>query len=1162
MSTQADPRPRPSCAPLAPPAAALAAGIVADRCVAPCGTLAWAAIAGGAAAIALALCRRRGSLPILAILAAFAALGGGWHHHRWSDLAADDLARGDWSSPRPAWVRGVLGDVPEFHPGDQAGDAGFTRAALVVCAVRDGQDWRPCSGRLRVTISGDRTDLHAGEPVEAAGTLEAIAAPRNPGEFDRRRFERAEGIRLRLTVGEPASIRADPEGASRPFTRLLGSLRARSHARLVRGLDPAVAPLAAALLLGRREAVDPDVNDAFLRTGTTHLLAISGLHLQALAGALWLAFGIALGRKPAYALVILATAAYAMLVGLMPSVVRSATMTIAICFAGLIDRCAHRANTLAMAALATLAVNPADLFDVGCQLSFLAVAALFWGVAPALRRLGIEVERDAPEVYAFAGDAQEAIDPLDALERRLEPWWMKLARRAWRMVVAGLVVSAVVWAVGLPLAALRFHLVSPVGILLNVPLIPLTSAALLAAGLALVLSLAWGPLGIPAAWACGCLLRWTEWIVRWGAARTWGHAFVAGPTAPWVLAFYALLATAALASAGHWAMRRWPWGLLGAVTAMGTVAALWPGRPGALEADVLAVDHGLAVVVQGGDGRTVLYDCGRLHDPHVGRRVIAPALWSRRAQRIDAVILSHADADHYDGLPDLLDRFAVGVVRVPPGFEGAANPGAGRLLAAVRARGVPVRPIVAGDRIDLGGGATLTALHPPAAAPTADSDNARSVVVEAADAGRRLLLTGDLDGSGLVALIERPTRPFDAILAPHHGGRTANPPWLYRWADPASVVVSQRRPPPWARDPLAPLAGRGVPLLRTWQSGAIRLRWSRSGLLALGFRDQARGSPDHTPGVSYFKFEISNFLIYASAWARGLLTALGVSLGLAACLVLATIEWGAWALVRPGRGLSPPEREPGPWEPIEALAADGVRLRGSWRRAAVATGRTALLLHGFAEDRSALRGRAEALADRGWNVALLDVRGRGESEGHHSSFGGREGDDLRAWLDALADRVGPDFAPVAWGRSMGAAIALRGADDGRLRALVLEAPYADLRRAVGAWLARLRLPRLLAGPILRRARRLAGVPLDRPRPIDLAAGVRLPALILHGTDDPVVPLADARRLADAFPDPAELVEVAGARHSDVFDVGGPELAGRIAAFLDDALSRRAGDLGP
>src|SRR5206468_3490886 len=106
------------------------------------------------------------------------------------------------------------------------------------------------------------------------------------------------------------------------------------------------------------------------------------------------------------------------------------------------------------------------------------------------------------------------------------------------------------------------------------------------------------------------------------------------------------------------------------------------------EADVLAVGHGLAVIVQGNDGRVLLYDCGKLGDPKVGRKTIAPALWWRGLRRIDTIVLSHADSDHFNGLDDLLDRFAIGIVRVPPGFGGPDNPLAEELLERVRRKGV------------------------------------------------------------------------------------------------------------------------------------------------------------------------------------------------------------------------------------------------------------------------------------------------------------------------------------------------------------------------------------------------------------------------------------------------------------------------------------------
>jgi alpha-beta hydrolase superfamily lysophospholipase len=247
---------------------------------------------------------------------------------------------------------------------------------------------------------------------------------------------------------------------------------------------------------------------------------------------------------------------------------------------------------------------------------------------------------------------------------------------------------------------------------------------------------------------------------------------------------------------------------------------------------------------------------------------------------------------------------------------------------------------------------------------------------------------------------------------------------------------------------------------------------------------------------------------------------------------------------------------------MDVQTSDGLRLAGAWYPSAAAPARgTVIVIHGFAEDPRGFRDRARALAGRGWHAAAIDLRGHGESQGEHTSFGGRESDDVHAWIEVLAARLGHGPGPesgatlAVWGRSMGAAVALRAAAEdprGRIAALVLEAPYCDLEAAIAAILRRFRLPwpRGLARLIAHRAERLAGVSLTRPRPIDLAPRVAMPALVVHGSADTLVPLADARRLADAFPTAALLVEITGGRHTDLLEVGGPALVDRIAAFLD------------
>jgi uncharacterized protein len=153
----------------------------------------------------------------------------------------------------------------------------------------------------------------------------------------------------------------------------------------------------------------------------------------------------------------------------------------------------------------------------------------------------------------------------------------------------------------------------------------------------------------------------------------------------------------------------------------------------------------------------------------------------------------------------------------------------------------------------------------------------------------------------------------------------------------------------------------------------------------------------------------------------------------------------------------------------------------------------------------------------------------------------------------------PPLQPVLWGRSMGAAIALRAAAlDSRVLALVLEAPMVDLVASTAAVLRRRRLPfpRILARRVVRRASRLAGMPIDRPSPVETAPRVRFPTAMIHGTDDSIVPIQEARRLASAFACPPHWFEVAGAKHIDVVDVGGQPLLAQVAGVLEEALSAR------
>src|SRR5262249_48439496 len=205
-------------------------------------------------------------------------------------------------------------------------------------------------------------------------------------------------------------------------------------------------------------------------------------------------------------------------------------------------------------------------------------------------------------------------------------------------------------------------------------------------------------------------------------------------------------------------------------------------------------------VTEAPDGGVLLYDAGTTRGPDVPRRVIAPFLWSRGIRRIDEVFISHADLDHYNGLPALMDRFPVGQVTLTPSFHEKPTPGVGETLAAIDRHGVRLRVAKTADRFDAGE-VTIEVLHPPEVGPTGN-ENARSMVLLVRHAGHTVLLTGDLDGPGQDAVRQRPLSPVDVMLAPHHGAVSANtgfrgkddrvmPGLMASWARPRFVVSSQ-----------------------------------------------------------------------------------------------------------------------------------------------------------------------------------------------------------------------------------------------------------------------------------------------------------------------------------------------------------------------------------
>jgi competence protein ComEC len=470
-------------------------------------------------------------------------------------------------------------------------------------------------------------------------------------------------------------------------------------------------------------------------------------------------------------------------------------------------------NSLAAAALVVLAINPCDLFRVGAQLSFLCVAGLIWFAART-------TSRETPA------------DPLDELLRQNESWAVRALRRFARAARDLTLAGAMLWLLTLPLVMARFHLVSPAGIALN-PLIWIPTEVAMLSGFATLLLGTFVP---PLGWLCGVFCNWSlgalEWLVLAVRNMPGGHYWVPGPSDWWLWGFYGGLAVLAALPALR-PPRRWCVALLAVWISLGFGVAWLRRAPPKLDCTFLSMNHGCAVLVELPDGRTLLYDAGRMGAPTAAAKSIAAVLWSRGITHLDAVVLSHADIDHYNALPELLDKFSVGVVYVSPVMFEKQNYAMTMLKESIEAARVPIVEIRAGDRLPGGDDCRIEVLHPPPRGGLG-SENANSVVLAVEHLGHRIILPGDLEPPGLNDLLAEPPAPCSVLLAPHHGSRQTNAPGLAAWCNPRWVVISGSRR--WDTRPIrAAYEAAGSAVLETIDAGAIHVRINREGVAVESF---------------------------------------------------------------------------------------------------------------------------------------------------------------------------------------------------------------------------------------------------------------------------------------------------------------------------------------
>jgi competence protein ComEC len=713
----------------------------------------------------------------IALLAVVATVGGAWHHWRWHFFAADEIGLFARELQAPVCVEAVATSgtkripPPQYDPlrPPQFGDE--TRLEIRLTAIRDGDEMRSASGPARLVVDGDLLDVQPGDRLTIFGRISTPSPAGNPGETDYAELARGRRELVMIRSGNPQCIATIGQARWWQPDLWIERLRSAGDQLLWRNLSHQEAGLAAAVLLGSRDELDPQRIEPFMLTNSIHVLVVAGFHVGVLAYLLFKALRTGwIPRGLALAAVIGVTLLYALLTEAEAPVLRATVVVWIVCGSIWLGRGGLGMNSLALAGLIVLAINPTELFRVGTQLSFLSVAGLIL-FRPLWQR------------------KKASLDPLDRLIADSRPWPVRMLRQIGAELREVTLMGATIWLTTLPLVMARFHLVAPTGILLN-PLLMVPVALAMAAGFG-VLVFGWlvPPLGAAFGWLCDFNLRLLETAIDHAAAIPGGHVWVPGPRDWWLAGFYLGVAWLALAPP-HWSPIRWRWGALIGWCGVGFGAAwLAPLHGKNLDCTFVSVGHGCAEVLELPSGGVILSDAGRLGSPSFGAREIAGYLWSRGVTHLDAIVLSHNDTDHFNAVPDLLERFSCGAIYVSPVMFNRDTSALAALQTAVERHHVVMLKTSAGDRLATGDATTIRILHPPAEG-MGGSENADSIVLAIEFAGRRILLTGDLASPGLDAVVAQHEPPFDVSMVPHHGSATSNPPVFAAWVRTPVAIIS------------------------------------------------------------------------------------------------------------------------------------------------------------------------------------------------------------------------------------------------------------------------------------------------------------------------------------------------------------------------------------
>jgi competence protein ComEC len=698
---------------------------------------------------------------------------------------------------QPLTVEGVVASPTDPPAGEVRGGGDEPDRARFLLDLRsiwlDGREVQ-VTGRARITLLRPAEVPAYGERIRALFRLRRPRGYRNPGGFDYPGYLRTFGVTLEGWAGEGAVLERRGVGEGDALHARAYAVRDRMSRAIHRLLPPDEAALLAAVTLGERSGLPRRVSEAFLGSGTYHIVAISGLNVSLLAGALYLLLKAI--RVPARVGALLSMGLitfYAAMAGGSPSVVRAAVMADVYLLALVLDREADSWNSLALSSLILLLWQPLFLFDAGFQLTFVAT----WAILAAVDRV-----------------------PLDRIPA------------LWRWAVAPVVVSVAAFLGTAPILASNFHRISPIGILANLAIVPLsgllTGAGMLFALLATVIP---DSLSLFAALIASLIDLMVSVADRF-ARLPFASVPVFSPSPAMVGCYYVALGACGIGAGRRWL--KWTGGsaVLGfAILVCVRLYALHSTER--LSITVLDVGQGDAIVVELPGRRTMLIDGGGLYDERfdIGEQVVVPFLLSRWISSLDLVVLSHPHPDHLNGLKAVLRHFPVG--QVWDGGQRVGSPGYLWFEEELRAKRIPHKIIRAGYHASTFDPVTITVLHPRASLLRGSrrghsSDvNSNSLVLRLRYKEVAILFAGDIEEEAEHLLVERDADLSATVMkVPHHGGRTSSTQSFLERVRPTVAIVSAghrnpfRHPHPETLDRYRAI---GTTLYRTDRDGAVTI---------------------------------------------------------------------------------------------------------------------------------------------------------------------------------------------------------------------------------------------------------------------------------------------------------------------------------------------------